>query len=261
MALPKAVVCILGDEPADNPVEAELRSTGFATFSITWKELDSVQNCWVQILPPLEDPTVVAWAIVGKSGDFTDSVRSKIALLSLAMERAAPPATVFILTDEGEIPELPYAMSHINVYRHTQKYAVELLVAKIKPQPMAPLPFFVKPHLDPLVGAWLEIAPPDNEQWDGFMAGVTQAEVSSFGVGPRGAIPTKSTLGHPILGIEGTIGKEPFHACAAKNMLSSETSCYMRLDGFPGQVFCMEYPEDEKPGNTAEREPVHLEFV
>ncbi len=75
MALPKAVLCILGDEPAghtrdgtvDHPVEAALRSVGFATFAIAWKELDAQPNGWIQLLPPLDDPTVVAWAIAGKA--------------------------------------------------------------------------------------------------------------------------------------------------------------------------------------------------
>ena len=261
MALPKAVLCVLGDEPADHSAEEELRSIGFATFSITWKELDSIQNGWIQLLSPLEDPTVTAWAIVGKADEFTDAVRCKIALLSLAMEREAPPATAFVIFDEGDFPDLPYSMSHIRVFRHTQKYAVELLVAKVKPDPLAPTPFYVKPHLNPLVGAWLELGPPDGEEWPGFMAGLTNAVVSSFGVGPRGAIPAKSVLSFPMLGIEGNIGERPFNACAAKDTLSSETSCFIRLDGLPDMVFCMGYPDDESQSDGDERPPVQFEFV
>lgn len=260
MALPKAVLCILGDEPADHPVEAELRSVGFATFSITWKELNSQQNSWIQILPPLDDPAVIAWVIAGKPGDFTDEVRSKIALLTLAMERKNPPATALVLTGEGEIQDVPYAMSHIRIFRHTQKYAVKLMVAKARPQPFMPLPFHAKAHLDPLIGAWLEVAPPDNEKWDGFMAGVTQAKVIAFGVGPRGAIPARSTLRYPQLGIEGTVGDLPFSACAAKNELASDVSCYMRLDGAPNHILCTEYPDEDRPENVG-RPPVQLELV
>jgi hypothetical protein len=106
MALPKAVLCLLGDEPADPTEEAVIRSTGFATFSITWKELDAVPNGWIQLLPPLDDPTVAAWAVAGRPGDFTASVRSKIALLTLGLERQAPPATAFVLTGEGEMGDL-----------------------------------------------------------------------------------------------------------------------------------------------------------
>jgi hypothetical protein len=235
-----------------------LRSAGFATFSITWKELDAYPNGWIQILPPLNDPAVTAWLIVGKPEDFTDSIRSKVALLTLAMERHMPPATAFVLQGEGDIQDVPYAMNHIQIYRYTQKFAVKLMVAKVKPQPFTPLPFRVKAHLDPFIGAWLEVAPQDNETWAGFMVGVTQAKITSFGVGPRGLIPTKSTLQYPLLGIEGSLGKLPFHACAAKNELSSVNSCYIRLDGTPGLLLCLEYPEEgEKPG----RSPVQLELI
>lgn len=261
MALPKVVICILGDEPSDHPAEAELRSTGFATFSVTWKELDSIQNGWIQLISPLEDPTVTAWAIVGKADDFTDAIRCKIAMLTLAMERPAPPATAFVITDEGSVPDLPYSMGHIQIFRHTRKYAVELLVAKVKPQPLMPKPFYVKPHLDPLVGAWLEVGPPADEQWSGFMTGLTNAKISSFGIGPCGAIPAKSTLSFPILGIEGTVGKQPFNACAAKDTLSHEVSCYIRLDGLPDKVFCMGYPDEENQNDEDGRPPVQFEFV
>lgn len=260
MALPKAVVCILGNEPADHPVEDELRSVGFATFSITWKELEAEQSGWTQILPPLDDPTVVAWAIVGKPEDFTESVRSKIALLTLAMGRQTPPATAFIVVGDGDVQDVPHTMGHIRIFRQTEKFAVKLLVAKVKLQPRPPLPLFLKAHLDPLIGAWLEVAPPDNETWDGFMAGVTHAEPVAFGVGPRGTIPKKSTLQYPILGIKGMIGDAPFNACAARNTLSSEDSCFMRLEGVPGAVVCTEYP-DENPGQKAERAPIQVELA
>jgi hypothetical protein len=261
MALPKAVLCLLGDEPADHPAEAELRSTGFATFAITWKELDAVQNGWIQLLPPLDDPTVVAWAVAGRPGDFTASVRSKIALLTLGLERKAPPATAFVLTGEGEMPDVPHAMSHIRIFRREGKFAAKLLVAKARPQPLAPLPFYVKPHLDPLTGIWLEVAPPGAETWDGFMIGVTLAEITAFGVGPRGAVPSRSVLRYPLRGIEGTVGETPFQACAAQNGLSPEVSCYLRLDGAPGLVLCLEYPNGETEAATAGRTPVQLELV
>jgi len=261
MALPKAVLCILGNEPADHPAEAELRSVGFATFSITWKELNAQQNAWIQILPPLDDPTVVAWVLVGKAEDFTDEARSKVALLTLAMLRDRPPVTAFVLTDGDDILDAPHAMSHIQIYRHTQKYAVKLMVAKAKPQPFATLPFHARTHLDPLIGAWLEIAPPAGVTWPGFMAGVTNAEISAFGVGPRGVLPVKSTLQFPMLGIKGKLGENPFSACAAKNELSDDISCYMRLNGTPSLVFCAEYPDENQPEQQSGRNPVQLEFV
>lgn len=261
MALPKAVLCILSDEPADHPAEAALRSVGFATFSITWKELDAHPNGWAQLLSPLDDPAVIAWAIVGTPGDFTEAIRSKIAMLTFAMEREMPPATALVLTRDGDFQDVPHAMGHIHIYRHTQNYAAKLMAAKLKPRPFTPLPFYVKAHLDPLIGAWLEVAPPDNEKWDGFMIGVTKAKVVSFGVGSRGMIPSKSILRFPLLGIEGSIGASPFSACAAKNKLSPEISCYMRLDGDPATVFCAEYPDEDRPEGHIERLPTHLELV
>ena len=91
------------------------------------------------------------------------------------------------------------------------------------------------------------MAPPDGERWEGFMAGVTGAKVVAFGVGPRGIIPDKSTLEFPMFGIQGDFREVPFSACAAKNTLDRDTSCYLCVDGEPESLFCTSYPEDE-PG-------------
>lgn len=261
MALPQAVLFILGDESLGHPVEAELRAVGFAPFPVTWKELDAYPNAWIQILEPLDDPGVVAWVIVGKAADFTESVRAKVAMLTLALRRKNPPATAFVLTDGEGFEDVPYAMNHIHIYRPGQKYAAKLLVTTIKPQSFSPLHFHVKAHVVPLVGAWLEVGPPDDETWYGFTAAVTHAKIVGFGIGPRGAIPKKSKLQFPILGIEGTLGDLPFSGCAAKDELSSEVSCYMRLDGVPGNVLCLDYPDDDQSEEKHSRPPVQLELI
>lgn len=261
MAVPQAIVCILGDGKQGNSVEADLHSVGFGTFPVSWKELDGQPNGWIQISQPLDDPGVVAWVIAGTAEDFNESVRAKIAMLTLGLERKIPPATAFVLTDDQEIEDVPYSMNHIQIYRQSQKYAAKLLVAKVRPQPFSALHFHVKAHLDPLVGAWLEVGPPADEKWDGFMAAVTHAKVVGFGVGPRGKIPSKSTLLYPMLGIEGSLGDLPFNACAARNELTSEISCFMRLDGAPGNVLCLDYPENGQSCEQPGRPPVQLELI
>ena len=261
MALPKAILCILGNEPAEHPAEAELRSVGFATFSVTWRELDAQQNGWIQLLPPLNDQTVNAWVIVGKPDDFTDEIRSKIAMLTLALDRKKPPLTIFSLTEDGEIQDVPQMLEHVQIFGKNKKYAAKLIAKRSQLPEFPERPFHIKSHLNPLIGAWLEIGPPENSTWSGFMAGVTSAEVVAFGVGPRGILPNTSSLQFPRLGIQGTLGEKDFSACAAKNELTSEISCYMRLDGCPGLVFCAEYLEDDGEQQRQNRTPVQLELI
>jgi hypothetical protein len=261
MTLPKAVLCILGDEPAEHTAEAELRSVGFATFAITWKELDAQPNGWIRILPPLDDPTVNAWILVGKPSDFTGAIRSKIAMLTLALTRKKPPLTAFVLTDEGTFDDVPYALNHVQIFGSNKKYAARLMAARMRPADFQNLPFHVRAHLDSLIGAWLEIGPSGTDVWPGFMVGVTLAEIVAFGVGPRGVLPKTSALQFPQLGIKGTLGETPFSACAAKNDLTAEVSCYMRLEGFPGLVFCTDYLDDDPDFAGSKRSPVQLELL
>ena len=166
--------------------------------------------------------------------ELSDSLLSRtkdlwpFSLLTLAMEREVPPAT-----GDGDVRDVPDALGHIRIYRHAEKFAVKLMVAKGKPQARHFLPLHLKAHLDPLIGPWLEAAPPDDETWDGFMAGATNAEVVAFGVGPGRGIPREAMLEYPILSIKGMIGDVPFNACAAKNTLSADVSCFILLDGVP----------------------------
>ncbi len=254
MALPKAMLCILGEQNANAAPaeEALLRASGFATASIHWSEVASQQRGWTQLLPILDDPALQAWVFAGHPADFTDEILSQTSMLTLAMTRTAPPMTAFVLLGSGEEPALPELLGHIKIFYGNTSFAPKLAALRQKPRPALPRPFHVQAHVDPLIGQWLELGPAEGKSWPGFTVGVVGAEIMAFGVGPRGAIPQKSTLIHPQTGIKGEWADKAFSACAAQNELDRNTACYIKVEGCPSLLFVTAYAEEQK--NFAEQD-------
>jgi len=247
MALPKALLCLLGKSaPETAPEEAALRAVGFATASIAWKEVTAQRNGWTQLLPILEEPAVQAWVFAGKAEDFTAEVLSYMALLTLALRRPKLPVTACVLSDGGKEPEFTDLLGHVRVFSEAPSFAARLVAMRLKPPALSRPTFHVDAHVDPLIGLWLEVGPAQGEVWQGFMAGVLDAEVNAFGVGPRGTVPQKAALEYPQCGIKGEWGGKAFTACAAKNAIDGDAACYMRVEGAPQAIFVTTHPDDEE---------------
>lgn len=245
MALPKALLCVLGNNE-NKPLTEELmlNAAGFHTAVIHWTELASVQRGWIQLLPTLEDPALKAWVLTGAPEDFTDEILGRVAMLSLAMSRPSPPMTAFVLTSGNAEPELTDLLGHVRIYKGNATFAAKLAAARIKPQPGLERTFHIIARLDPYIGQWFEVGPANAERWNGFTVGVVGAEATSFGVGPRGKIPEKSNLKYPQLGIKGQLGPHAFHGCAAKNDVGPDSACFVRIEGTPRIIFVTDYPDD-----------------
>jgi hypothetical protein len=249
MALPKALLCILGNpDSVEIPEEALLRASGFATATIRWAEIAFQPRGWTQLLPILNDTAVQAWIFSGHPADVTNELLCQIGMLTLALTRPAPPITAFVLNGSGEEPALTDLLAHIRIFRGNKTFAAKLAAARMKSQLPRPLPFHARAHVDPLTGQWFEIGPAPGESWDGFMSGVVEAEVVAFGIGLRGTLPKKSTLHYPLCGIKGELGGYEFSACAAKNEIGPDSACYIKIEGCPRILFITNYPNDGENG-------------
>lgn len=246
MPLPKALLCILdANPPNDTPEERSLRAVGFAVATVPWRQIAELQYGWTQLLPVLEDPGVQAWIFCGQAAAFSPNVLSRITRLMLALQRPCPPLLACVTTDDGPEPEFPDFLGEIRVFRHDPTFAARLMAARGKGRPLPQRSFHLTAHVNPLIGSWLEVGPKPGGTWQGCMAGVLDAEVTAFGVGPRGALPQKCALHRPILGIKGNWAGRPFTAGAALNTLNANTACFLRVEGDPTAVFAANYPSEE----------------
>lgn len=248
MALPKALLCALGDYDAQHE-EAALRQTGFATALVAWQELCAHPGSWMQLAHILNDDSICAWVLAGEAAEATEELLATISLLALSLGNRRQPATALVFCEGGSRPDLPPLLEHVIIQHSLDPFAARLMAARFKEGASLKPPFHLAAHLDPLTGLWLEAGPSTGEGMEGFMLGALGAEVAAFGTGPRGVIPGKSTLAYPMLGIRGNMGGnqdgKPFCACAAKNRLDDSTACYCKIDGLPKGVFLGPYAEDE----------------
>ena len=244
MALPKALLCSLGDYPADAE-EQMLRKAGFATGSVSWKSLAKETNDWMQIGEILEDEAIQAWVIAGEPADFTCEIVSCASLLALSLRRATQPGTAFVQCEEGTMPVLPPVLQHVKIYHPLEPFAARLMAARFKPGHKVETAFSLRSILDPYVGIWLEAGPADGLVQSDFTVGVLNAEILAFGVGPKGQIPAKSHMAYPVLGVQGTLGDRKFSACAAKNEINAQSACYCKIGGIPQGVFLGNYLDED----------------
>lgn len=253
MPLPKALLCVLGKASAHEE-ESRLRQAGFATAVLRWEELAGKTQDWMQLSEILDDPAVQAWVIAGEPEAFSADVLSMTSLLALSLRRESQPGTALVLYGQGRTPELPPLMRHVKIWPSSEPFAAHLMAARFRPGATLATPFHVRAILSPLVGLWLEVAPADGRQ-EGFTIGALEAEISAFGVGPRGAVPRKSRLDYPVSGIQGAVNGIPFSACAARNAIGEGEACYCKVECIPRGVFLANYLTETEQDGEAELLP------
>lgn len=255
---PKALICSLGNSSGSaQKAEAQLRSAGFATASLRYKDVGAEKNAWMNIATGIADASVSAFILLGVAEDFTEEIFKQMILLSLSFAKGAAPLITFALADEGAAPaaaqtlSLPPLLSHVPVYPAGASLGAKLAAARFKKITPPVLPFHVKSYLDPYTGLWLEVAPGEGLAQPDFMLGVLDAEITAFGIGPWGGMPERSTLSFPLRGIKGELGAQSFDACAAKDALNGETACYLKVEGMPSGILFGAYPGEDSGADMA----------
>ena len=164
-----------------------------------------------------------------------------------------------MLTGSGE-PVVADTLSHVRMFHGKTTFAAKLMAMRMKPPAPSKPPLHIAAHLDPYIGQWLEIGPEAGAVWNGFMTGVIGADVVAFGIGPHGHLPKSSVLNYPQCGIRGNWGEHAFSACAARNELSDDMSCYMRVEGNPRAILAAGYPQEENDPSNEDRHPMLVEL-
>jgi hypothetical protein len=241
----KALLCLL-DKKRDGALEeSALRHTGFAAATLSWQEVCAQPRGWMQLLPLLEDEDVKLCLFSGSADEYGREFIYQLTMLTLALRRPQLPVTAFVLDNGDIVPDLPPIMAHVMFVNRQSAFAPKLMAAAFKRNVELIRPFHLLSHIDSLLGAWLEIGPDDHADiWSGFMVGVLEGEISAFAVGPRGDIPRKTKLMYPMFGIQGNWNEYSFSACAAKNTLDVNTSCYIQIAGNMKGLLVGAYPDE-----------------
>lgn len=98
---------------------------------------------------------------------------------------------------------------------------------------------------DERLGQWFEVGPVSGS-WSGVIFGVTgeKAEISFQAVGPKGALPEKTTLEFAQEGLQLKVGECDFTAWAVRNEVGADASYYARVKGSPDAILFMPFAEE-----------------
>lgn len=98
---------------------------------------------------------------------------------------------------------------------------------------------------NPQIGQWFEVGPSE-KPWPGCMFGVEGAKITFHAVGPKGRLPSQSTLNYPVKDMEVTLGDKKYVVWAVQNGLEDKDSYFLKVEGFPDSVIFGPYSSEEE---------------
>lgn len=240
------LTCLTKDEALARDVMALVTGHGLDCAGNFWiDDLDKMQ--WAGAAPELTRPDVSLWILAGALADFAaPSIRKGLSLLALMLlaERGHGFPILACATDGLVDPSgLPTPLRSAEAARKDNLGAKVAVKANLPWKP-EPAPYRLRPIPLTGVGLWLEVGPSEG-QWKGVLTGAAGAEIDAQGVGPAGKVPQRAVLEYPVRGMTLSLGQTEYTAWGAANLLTPETSHYVRIKGAPSALLFGEMPSED----------------
>jgi len=229
---------------------AQLKPYGLDVKGHFWEDEIS-KMAWAKPREELIKPDVLLWLILASGENLkTPSIRYGLSLLCLTLQaQKGISFPVVILFAEGEIPSaetLPTPLKGCDLLSMTDPAMAAKLVVKVNTPVKEILPEYrLDTYGNPHIGQWIEVGP-WNGSWPGAMFGVSGAEIIFHAVGPKGSLPTQSSLRYPLKGIKLNLGGKEYTAWAVQNEMNADTSYFVKLEGFPESILFGPYSTEEE---------------
>jgi len=229
---------------------AQLKTYGLEVKGHFWEDENS-KMAWAKVREELIRPEVTLWLILTSGENLKNpSIRYGLSLLTLTVQaKRGISYPIIILLDDGEIPSaeiLPTPLKGCDSLSLTDPAMAAKLVVKVNtPVKEIHLDYRLDTYGNPHIGQWLEVGP-FHTTWPGVMFGVEGAEITFHAVGPKGFLPEQSTLHYPLKGLKLNLGQKEYTAWAAQNELNSETSYFVRIEGFPESILFGPYSTEKE---------------
>ena len=78
------------------------------------------------------------------------------------------------------------------------------------------------------------------------MLGVSGADITFHGVGPKGSLPSRSVLNYPMKGLKVNLGDKEYVAWAVQNELDGGSSYFVKVDGCPESLLFGPYASEKE---------------
>ncbi|NIQ39939.1 MAG: hypothetical protein GTN81_15340 [Proteobacteria bacterium] len=228
---------------------SQMKTYGLEVQGHFWRD-DLAKMAWMAARESLVDAKVSMWGILGSHDELrAPDTLYGLSLLAITLQaRRGLHFPVMILQTQGEpisAEQVGTPLKGADVLSASGSGLGAKLAARVhKPSK----PISADYHLDILgneqIGQWFEVRPAHGS-WPGVMFGVAGAEIAFHGVGPAGSLPSKTVLNYPMQGLKLEMGEKEYLAWATQNELNTETSYFVKVEGYPESIVFGPYSAQE----------------
>jgi hypothetical protein len=237
-------------EEAVKKVMGQLKTYGLEVNGHFWED-DLQKMAWIKARDVLIDTSVALWLILGsRQSLLAPSIRGGLSLLAITVQaQRGLGFPIALLLTEGDPPQaeiLPTPLkAALSLSASDATYGAKLVAAVHAPMKHALPEYRLDVYGNPHIGQWFEVGPREGP-WRGAMLGVSGADISFHGVGPKGSLPSRSVLNYPMKGLKVNLGDKEYVAWAVQNELDARTSYFVKVDGCPGSILFGPYSSEEE---------------
>ncbi len=227
----------------------QLKTYGLEANGHFWED-DLDKMAWIKPREELLAADTSLWAILGSVADFqTPSLRYGLSLLATTVKaQKGLSFPILLLLSDGTIDsrELPTALKDADIMSIADPGLGAKVVARVHSPRKATQPDYrLDVYGNAQIGQWFEIGPVD-DTWQGAMFGVSEGNIIFQAVGPKGSLPSQSTLNYPMQGLKMTLGGKEFTAWAVKNEIGATSSYFSKVEGCPEVILFGAFSEDDE---------------
>lgn len=229
---------------------SQLRTYGLEARGHFWEDAIA-KMAWAKPREELIKPEISLWLIVSSDETLkSPSIRYGLSLLALTVQAVKGISfPILLLLTERELPSaetLPTPLKGSDFLSLTDPGMAAKLVVKVNSPVKEIIPEYrLDTYGNPHIGQWIEVGP-SNRSWPGAMFGVSGAEIAFHAVGPKGSLPTASSLRYPLKGMKLNLGEKEYTAWAAQNEMEANMSYFVKIEGFPESILFGPYATEEE---------------
>lgn len=229
---------------------AQLRTYGLEVRGHFWED-EIAKMAWAKPREELIRPEISLWLILASNENLkSPSIRYGLSLLALTVQAVKGISfPILLLLTEEELPSaetLPTPLKGSDLLSLIDPGMAAKLVVKVNmPLKEILLEYHLDTYGNPHIGQWVEVGP-CNQSWLGAMFGISGAEITFHAVGPKGSLPTTSSLRYPLKGMKLTLGEKEYTAWAVQNEIDANTSYFVKLEGFPESILFGPYATEKE---------------
>jgi len=228
---------------------SQMKTYGLEVNGHFWKD-DLEKVAWMGARDELLDSKIALWGILASDEELLKpAIRYGLSLLAITVQaQRGLSFPILILQTKGEpvsAEKLTTPLMGVDVLSVSDPGVGAKLVAKVHGSTREiSAEYRLDTYGSAQIGQWFEIGP-ENTSWPGSMFGVAGANIAFHAIGPKGKLPSQSVLNYPMKGLELNLGEKEYGAWAVQNELDTETSYFVKVEGFPESIVFGPYSTEE----------------